>query len=311
MFDLNAISSLFYTKKKGFVAMFQILFLSICYAISFYSTSALIKYCSPLLLMGVRFLLSGSIILAFQFFADKENFRINKEHTALYVKVVILGFFVSFFLASLILDTLPVVDTSLVASVEPLFIYILARMFFKEVITKKQFAFLLAGTIFTFLAVATEASIDHVALLSWKGGMALIVAACFSYGWLVIAQLVSLNEPEEMAVGVGMFCAGIIALLSSFIFETPHISIAPFSIFLFALIIIFGDLIVTKRRAKLSKEHSATLLALISIFSPFIIALHEKLFLHRPISMKFFLILIPALACFIAFYLEESKQTKG
>lgn len=261
-------------------------------------------------MIGIRFIISGFVVLAAQYILDKDNFRINPKHKALYLKVIILGFFVSYFLASIVLSNLPVVDTSVVTSIEPLFIYILARMFFNESINNKQLALLAAGTAIAFLATATEASVDHAALISWQGALALIVAACFAYGWLVISELVNLDEPEEMAVGVGMICTGAISLLSSFIFESPRIEINSLSIVLFLLIIILGDLVVTRRRAQLNKQYSATLLALISTFIPFTIALHEKIFLHKPFSAKFFLLLIPAFACFIAFYLEESKQTK-
>ena len=105
-----------------------------------------------------------------------------------------------------------------------------------------------------------------------------------------------------------MLFAGSISFISSFIFETPRIDGSSYAIALFALVIIFGDLIVTRRRAQLSKKYSATIVSLVSIFMPFIVALHEKIFLHKPFSPTFFVLMIPAFACFAAFYIQEMKR---
>ena len=127
-------------------------------------------------------------------------------------------------------------------------------------------------------------------------------------GWLAIGNLVRLNEPEDAIVGIGLITTGIVASVMSFHLEDISYTIDLIPLGLFILMVWFGDLIVTRMRVKLSKQYSATLLSLICIFVPFITALHQEIFDQQHYSYKFFLIIIPSLICFIAFYYEETKH---
>lgn len=288
--------------------MLKILFLSVCYTISFYSSTILANYCSPLLLIGLRGLISGIVLLAIRY-TYEGRIRTNlRKHKHQYLHAILFGFVAPFALTALALNNLPVVDSTIIGTCEPIITYILAAYFFKESLNKNQIVYLFLGTAFAFTAIIIEAQLERVSLISWHEPILLLIAFLFAIGWLAIGNLVRLNEPEDAIIGIGFTTTGIVACIMAFHLEEISYSLDIMPLVLFGLMIWFGDLIVTRMRVKLSKEYSATLLSLICIFVPFITALHQKIFDHKHYSYKFFLIIIPSLVCFIAFYYEETKH---
>lgn len=119
--------------------MIQFLLLSICYTAAFYISTSLADYYSPLMMMGIRGLISGSLILTFAYlYNGKIVFQFSK-YKLQYFCAIIFGFLVPFVLHSAILDKLPPVDISVVATIEPILTYILAAYFFKEKLSSRQF----------------------------------------------------------------------------------------------------------------------------------------------------------------------------
>lgn len=291
--------------------MLKILFLSLCYTISFYSSTLLSNHFSPLLLIGFRGLISGFLLLAIHYSYEKKPRANLIKYKYQYLYAVIFGFIIPFALTAMVLNHLPVVDTTILYTTEPIMTYILAAYFFRERLNKKQILYLFLGTSFAFAAVIIEAEVERVALISWQEPLIIFIAAMMAAGWLAIGKLTHLEEPEDAIVGIGLITTGIVSAVLSFNLENTKFSTDSLPILLFLLMIFFGDLIVTRMRTKLSKDYSATLLSLICIFVPFITALHEQIFNHQNYSYKFFLIIIPSLLCFMAFYLEETKAKKG
>jgi drug/metabolite transporter (DMT)-like permease len=286
----------------------KILFLSVCYTVAFYTSTILANYCSPLLLIGLRGLISGILLLVIRY-SYEGRIRTNlRKYKHQYFHAIVFGFIIPFALTALVLNHLPIVDSTIIATTEPILTYILAAYFFKESLNKKQIVYLFLGTAFAFTAIIIEAQLERVSLISWKEPAVLMLALILAIGWLAIGNLVKLKEPEDAIVGIGLITTGLVASVMSFHFEDMSYTADFIPITLFILMILFGDLIVTRMRVKLSKEYSTTLLSLICIFVPFITALHQEIFNHKHYSYKFFLIIIPSLICFMAFYYEETKH---
>ena len=287
--------------------MWILILLSICYTVAFYLSTILTTYYSPLLLVGIRGLVSGTILLTAQYIYHGclgANFAKYKFQ---YIFAISCGSLVPFILTSFILNKLPTVDISVIATLEPVLTYVLANYFFNEKLGKKQLLFLIFGTLITFLAVICEAGIERISLISWQEPFVVLIAIIVAIGWLSVEKLVRQKEPATAIVGIGLMTTGIVATGLSFKLKTTNFTFSPIAIFLFLLMILFGDLIVNRIRTKIIGRYSATLLSLICIFAPFVLALYEIIFEHMYYSYKFFLILIPALACFAAFYYEEQK----
>jgi drug/metabolite transporter (DMT)-like permease len=290
--------------------MFQILLLSVCYVIAFYSSTLLAKYSSPFLMIGTRFLFSGCLVIFTELVFNRRHFSINTKYKSHYIIATTFGFIIPFIIGSTVINSLPAVDSSIIAVTAPILIYILSALFFKTKLGNKQLLFLFLGTLISFIAIIAEASAERVSLISWQEPLVLFISILYGIGWLSIGRLVMLKESESAIMGLGFMATGIISMIVCYIFEKPWFDIDFYSIALFLIIVVFGDLIVTRTRAKLSHKYSQAMLSLINIFAPFIIALHENIFDNAHFSLKFFLILIPSMACFVAFYREEIKPPK-
>jgi drug/metabolite transporter (DMT)-like permease len=288
--------------------MFKILLLSVCYMVATYLSTALLEHFSPLFMIGVRSLISGLFLLSFHFAYEKDVKMNLIKYQKQYFYAIFFGFIAPLVLSNTVLNHLPSVDTTAIYTSEPIITYLLAAYFFGERLNKKQVWYLILGSIFAFSSVFLEARFEKVSFLSLQDLSVLLITTIIAIGWLAIWKITDLEEPEDALVGAGFTSAGITAIAMSFYLETIKFSTNFDHILLFLIMIFFGDLIVTRMRVKLSKKYSTTLISLICIFIPFITALQEQLFHHQHYSYKFFLLIIPSLACFAAFYFEEVKN---
>lgn len=288
--------------------MWILIILSVCYTVAFYLSSILTAYYSPLLLVGVRGLVSGAILLTAQYITQKTLTENLFKYRYQYIFSITCGSLLPFILTSFVLNKLPTVDISIIATLEPLLTYLVANYFFGEKLSKKQLLFLALGTLITFSAVIVEAGVERISLISWQEPVVVLISIIAAIGWLSIEKLVRLKEPTNVIVGFGLLNTGIVACTLSFYLERTKFTFNPLAILLFLLMVLFGDLIVNRIRTKIIGKYSATLLSLICIFVPFVLALYEVIFEHIHYSYKFFLILIPALGCFAIFYYEEQKN---
>ncbi len=286
--------------------MWFFLLLSGSYAIAICISTLLSYYYSSLFITGLRCLISGALILMVEFIYNKSlNIQISKYKTG-YFLAIVFGFVMPLTLNCLVIEHLPATELSIIAITQPILIYLLAAYFFSEHLNKKQLLLLITGTILAFSAVVIEAGIERISLISWQEPVALFDALLLAVGWLSIERLVRLNESANSIAGIGFFLTGIFTMLLS-ASKPIRFTYQLSPLFLLLILILVGDLFTTRIRAQMSKKYSATLLSLICIFTPFITALNERIFNHMQYSYKFFLIIIPSLLCFIAFYYEEIK----
>lgn len=286
--------------------MWVFLLLSSSHAITTYLSTFLKYYYSSLFMTGLRYLISGVLILVVQLIYNKSfEIKIN-QYKASYFLAIFLGFVLPLTLNCLVIEHLPATELSIIAITQPILIYLLAAYFFGEKINQKQLLLLITGTLLAFSAVVIEAGTERISLISWQEPLAFLDAILLAIGWLAIERLVKKDESANSITGIGLLFTGVLTML--FALHTPiKFSMQKNHLFLFVMLVLVGDLFTTRLRARMSKQYSATLLALICIFAPFVSALNEQIFEHIHYSYKFFLIIIPALLCFIAFYLEEIK----
>ena len=288
--------------------MLRILFLAACAAISFYLSTFLINFYSPLLMVGIRGILSGSLIFILQYRLDKKIRLEFIKYKLQYSFALIFGFFVPLVVQSFILDKLPPVEMAIISSTEPILIYTLAYLFFKERLAKKQVFFLILGSFLAFVAIILEAGADRITLISWHEPILVTIIMLTGIGWLTITRLVcKLNQSEDLITATGFLTTGIMAILLSIHLENLRCSFQPVPVILFITLIVFGDLVATRMRVRLAKSYTQTMLALMNIFSPFVIAIHEMIFHDRQYSPNFFMLIVPSIMCFIVFYLIERK----
>jgi drug/metabolite transporter (DMT)-like permease len=105
---MNSIIPLYYC---GNIMTFLIL-LQAFFATSFPLGKYLLAFVSPMFLSGIRMLISGAILLVYQYFLPSGEFKFKKEHFWTFVQIIVLGMYMTYGLRLYALRELPVWKTS-------------------------------------------------------------------------------------------------------------------------------------------------------------------------------------------------------
>ena len=141
----------------------------------------------------------------------------------------------------------------------------------------------------------------------------LISVAMHSYSWIVMRRLVKeKGYAPMMANGITMTCGGVLALITSFIFESnqPVTELAPFFGWL-ALVILISNIICHNLYGFLLNKYTATFMSFAGFLTPLFTALYGVLFLSECITWHFYLSSIIVFVGLILFYQEELKKRHG
>lgn len=297
--------------------MLLIVLLYALFASSFSLSKAILQYTTPTFLVGVRMVVAGIILLAYQYFSPREKFKVKKKHIWLFLQIILFGIYISYLLRFWGLKYMPSFKAAFIYNLSPFLSSYYSYLFFNERITKKQWLGLMIGFIGLLPVImsssASEQVLGEFAFISWPELAIIGAVILHSYSWIVVRKLVKDKSYSPMMVnGISMTCGGMLALGTSFATETitatPLVThIKPFLILLTAVILI-SNIICHNLYGFLLKKYSATFLSFAGFLSPLFTALYGWLFLGEIITWHFY---VSAAIVFIGlalFYQDEFKQ---
>lgn len=293
--------------------MWFVLGLAALAAVSTFSNFILGHKLLPLpLVMGIRFTISGLILLGYQFWFNRNNFKINHTLIKDYSLVCLFGFIVPQVIWGIVTYSLPNAETSLIMSLEPLTIGLILILFYRVKLSPRQLSALIICTITLLTITFFEVQIERAVMFSHLGAMTLLIMASCGYGWLVISELTRKGEPGIMITGIGALACGIAGLIIfAFTSQPQPIVFDLETAVLITLLIICGEIMLHRMRTNLTEKFSPIFLSTLNFFTPFILVLSEVVFFNRPVSSGFFILIIPALLFTYIFYQEELRLTKN
>ena len=112
--------------------MFLVIFLWAVLASTFVFAKNIVAYSTPAFIVGVRFILAGSVLLAYQWFRDKKSLAIKKEHLITFLFVSLFHVYIAFMLEFWCLKYVSALKTTIIYSSTPFVIAILAFFIVKE-----------------------------------------------------------------------------------------------------------------------------------------------------------------------------------
>ena len=274
-------------------------------------------YCPPIFLIGLRMFLGGIVLLGYLAIKDRKKLIIKKEHIVLFIPIVFVHIYLAYVTEFWALNYLTAAKTCLLYSLSPFLAAIFSYFYFCEVVTVKKTIGLFLG-FFGFLPVLlsssdAESSIKAIGFLSWPE-IAMFVSVLSSvYGWTVFRNLTREHKYSPFLInGVGMLGGGILAYITSMIFEAPRpellvtnwLELLP----LVALLILIANVISYNLYGYLLKKYTATLLSFAGFLCPLMAALFGWFFLGEGVQKEFFFTLgFVALGLYL-FYQEELRQ---
>jgi drug/metabolite transporter (DMT)-like permease len=295
--------------------MWLIIILHALWASSVTASKFLLAYTTPIFLTGIRMLLAGLILIAYQYFYAHEHFaRIRRNHLWLFTQLIFIGIYVSYILRFWALDSISASKSMFLFNFAPFISSLYAYFFFKEKMTKRQWAGLCIGFIgmipLLLTTSKTEPCLSELFCISWPEIATIASVFAYSYSWVLIRTLVRDNGyPPAMINGISMFFGGFFALITAFFVEGffPVTEFWPFA-GLLTFIIIISNIICHNLYGHLLRQYSTTFLAFTSfIGSPFA-ALYGFLLKSEIITWHYYVSSVIVLVGLFLFYKDEIVQ---
>lgn len=296
--------------------MLLILVLYGLFGSSFVFGKILLEYASPLFITGVRFSLGGLILLAYQYWHPKQQFKFKLKHVWWYAQMVVLGILVTYVLRFWALHDMPAAKTNFLYNLSPFMSSLLSYFIFGEKMSNRKWLGLFigcAGLIPVLVSSsAGEDAVGGLTFLSWPEIAIIVSVATHTYSWIIMRKLVKEKSYSPMMVnGISMTVGGLLALLLSFITEgfnpIASANIAKFSITLAAIIII-SNIICYNLYGYLLKKHTATFLSFAGFLGPLFTAIYGWILLGETVTWHFYLSTIIVFIGLYLFYQEELQD---
>lgn len=310
--------------------MVLVALLYLLFASTFTLAKAAVAYMPPILFVGIRMVIAGTLLLSYVFWRRPHEWRFERRHSKLFAGIILLHIYAAYVFEFVALPCITSFKASLLYSISPFLTALVAFMFFKERMSKQKWLGLTIGFIGLLPIILEQAVCGRFSgtLLSFVAAPELLLfIAIFSSvcGWIFMKNLVTKGYSPIMVNGVGMLGGGVLALLTSFLVEgTPHLyqradhgtTIASINFsahgvdmlmvtLIMGLLILIANVISYNFYGYLLKRYSATFLSFAGFMCPLFTALFGWLFLHEKVSINFFISSAIVISGLYIFYRQE------
>lgn len=291
-----------------------IILLQALFATSFPMGKYLLTFASPLFLSGIRMLIAGGILLIYQYFLPRAEFKIKRKHFWIFAQIIVLGMYATYGLRLYALEVLPIWKVSFFYNLSPFLSALYAYLLFKERLSVKQWIGLSIGFIGMMPMLLSrspqEATLGEFFYISIYELFLIISVSLHCYSWLLIQKLVRhKNYDTSIVNGICMASGGLLSLITSYLIEGPAPVYDPASFCKGIIVTIFiSNILCHNIYASLLKKYSATFMSFTSFLSPLFAALYGWAFFQETISWHFYLSIGIVLLGLYVFYQDELKN---
>jgi drug/metabolite transporter (DMT)-like permease len=291
-----------------------IILLQALFATSFPMGKYLLTFASPLFLSGIRMLIAGGILLIYQYFLPRAEFKIKRKHFWIFAQIIVLGMYTTYGLRLYALEVLPIWKVSFFYNLSPFLSALYAYLLFKERLSVKQWIGLSIGFIGMMPMLLSrspqEATLGEFFYISIYELFLIISVSLHCYSWLLIQKLVRhKNYDTSIVNGICMASGGLLSLITSYLIEGPAPVYNPAAFCKGIIFMIFvSNILCHNIYAGLLKKYSATFMSFTSFLSPLFAALYGWAFFQETISWHFYLSIGIVLLGLYVFYQDELKN---
>ena len=299
--------------------MILILFMYMILASTFTIGKAALFYVQPIFFIGMRMLVAGGILFTFLYIFRRHWLRFEKKHLYLFAQITFFHIYIAYVLEFIALQNISSAKACLLYNLSPFITALFSYLFFAEKLSTKKWVGLaigFSGFLPTLIGcVPTEG--PSILCISIPEILLLGSVVSSVQGWIVMKRLVRHEGYSPVLVNaVGMLSGGILALLTSLLFETgPLIYDKPDAVHMVILYgilaIIAANIIFYNLYGWLLHQYSATFLSFAGFTCPIFAAVYGWLFLHEVVSGSFFLSVGIIVIGLYLFYQEELIRVKN
>lgn len=318
--------------------MFLILLMYFCIAASFTIGKTALDFVDPMFLIGVRMMLAGTVLLAYQRFVKKRDFSIKMRDSWLFVYLAVVGITLSYgaeFWA--MKQALSSVKTTLLFNLSPFVTALLAYFILHERLSVLKVIGLIIGFVgmmpILIAETPAEHAVKHIGFLSIPELVLLFSVVTYAHGWIVFKQLSDREYSPPFINGVIFLGGGALSLIVSFLFEGFPPIVAPSAIgfaspfyqsfasifgpslgaigivlFYISLLILIANVFAYNVYGHLLKSYSTTFLSFAGFSTPIFGALLGWFFRSETVTWHFWLSVFLVSVGLYLFYKDESKE---
>lgn len=296
--------------------MILIILLYALFAGTFSLGKELLNYGPFIYLVGLRMFIAGLLLLSYQYFFTKQRLYFKKKDFWLFAQIVIFSIYIPYILRFWGLKYMPSYKASLLYNLGPFISYMLGYLFHKERVTWQKIIGLIIGFCGLLPTLIVSAPSEDIAggigFLSWPEFAIIASVSSLAYGWIILRKLIKDKKyPPALVNGLSMFTGGVLALITSWCFESQACVADSTRFFgILALIIFFSNIVGHNMYGWLLRFYTPTFLSFASFLTPIFAAFYGWLFLSEMIGWHFYLSSGMVIVGLTIFYQGELKDSK-
>jgi drug/metabolite transporter (DMT)-like permease len=263
-------------------------------ASTFTIAKAVLSYAKPFFIIGFRMTLAGIIFLVVQYFSNRTNFRIHRKDIWLFFRVALFNIYFAFIPEFWALQYVHSSKVVLLYSLTPFIVAGFAYFLVKEKVTFQKIIGMAIGFCGMIPILMTQNDIREAAMemmnISIPEFVLLFAITSAAYAWFPIKKLMDRGYTVPFIHGSTMFCGGILALVTSLVFEgystSPIYNFGPF-LGLTLLLVVISNGIFYNMYGFLLKRYAFTVLSFAGCTTPIFGAFYGWFFLSEPITWHY------------------------
>lgn len=292
-----------------------IVLLQALFAIIFPLGKMALGYAGPFFLVGLRMIIAGTVLLIYQFFADRTHFVFYKKDI---LRLILLSFFNIYISNSFEFWGLQYLGSGkacFIYNLTPFIDAIISYFMFHEKMTPKKILGLMIGFV-GFLPIiyyqgGEEVNLPHVGWFSTAEIALVIAAVTTAIGWIIMRTFSRNSDYSIVTVNaLSMILGGSMSLVHSGFSETWSPSPYTFFIPMITLTLIIGflqNIVCYNLYGWLLRRYSSTLIAFIGFTGPLFAALFGWLMLDEIVTWHFYFAGIIVSIGLTMYYQEELR----
>ncbi|GAB4187956.1 MAG: DMT family transporter [Simkaniaceae bacterium] len=299
--------------------MWLVFFMYAMFASVFTVGKVALHYSDPYFLTGVRMLIAGIILLAYQILRNPALVKIQKKHLLLLFLVAFFNVFTTNAFEFWALKYMQTGKTSLIYSLQPFASIIFSYFMLKETMSFRKWTGLfigLIGFVPIFLTHGSgEEGLKAFAFITFPEIAVSVSAFTSVFGWIFMKQLTQkYHFPLVTANAYSFILGAVFCFIVSFALEPwrpfPVSSFYPF-LWTVLYIAIIHNVVCYNIYAYSLKKFSVTFMTFAGFTNPMFTALYGVVFLGEKLTVNFIISLFAIILGLYIYSLDERKKNKN
>lgn len=292
--------------------MYDIILLHALFGSSIPISKLLLRFVSPILLVGIRMTLAGFLLIGFNIVCKRTSLEMKRTCWWQYAQIIVVGVYLKYMLRSWGLAHMSAIKMVFLLNISPFVSAYFSYVVFHERLTRKQWIGMMVGVLGSIPILCTSSIAEGVwgefFYISWPELAIIAAVMAHCYGLIVSRILIrEYGHSASLMNGVRMLGGGILALMTAFCVEPLQISSPDRFWGWLAIQMVVSNMICYSFYLSLLKRYTVTFISLTDFLTPLFVMLYSWAFLHETITWHYGVSVAIILLGIYLFYADEMQ----